>query len=327
MVSAAAQAAMKGAGILMAKFAMNQMTGVVPAMLSLFDENENVDVQRTRALTEFLIDRGVNGLYLTGSTGEGFMMDHDERKLVVETVIDQAAGRIPTIVHIGDIGTKKSILLAKHAEAAGADAISSVPPFYWKFSNDDIFNYYKDLSEATSLPMVVYSVPLAGNLGADLIMRIAELPNVKGLKFTGKDHDQLNYLKANLGEDFIIYSGCDEMALSGLSVGADGIIGSFYNVMPELFIEIFKAVKASDMKKGLRLQRIATEIILECIKYDYLALMRNMIGWQGVDAGYSRRPFTNYADGELGDLKKKLLAIQEKYGVKEQEVCFFAGMK
>jgi N-acetylneuraminate lyase len=229
MVSAAADAAMKGAGILMAKFAMNQMTGVVPAMLSLFDENENVDVQRTRALTEFLIGRGVNGLYLTGSTGEGFMMDHDERKLVVETVIDQVAGRIPTIVHIGDIGTKKSIQLAKHAEAAGADAISSVPPFYWKFSNDDIFNYYKDISEATSLPMVIYSVPLAGSMGMDLIKRIAQLPNVKGLKFTSREHDQMGCLKADLGEDFIIYSGCDEMAMSGLAVGA--LVGILLNAV------------------------------------------------------------------------------------------------
>ncbi len=311
----------------MAKFTMQQMTGVIPAMITLFDENENVDVQRTRNMVEFLIGRGVDGLYLTGSTGEGFLMDHDERKLVVETVVDQVAGRIPVIVHVGDIGTKKSIALAKHAEAAGADAISSVPPFYWKFSNEDIYNYYKDLAASTSLPLVVYSVPLAGSLGVDLIMKLAELPNVQGLKFTGKDHDQLAFLKANLSEDFIIYSGCDEMALSGLAVGADGIIGSFYNVMPELFTAIYQAVKSSDLKRGLRLQRIGTEIILECIKYDYLALMRNMIFWQGVDAGFSRRPFRNYTDEELSDLKQKLLAIRDRYQVTNEEVCFYAGLR
>ncbi len=311
----------------MAKFTMQQMRGVIPAMITLFDENENVDIQRTRNMVEFLISRGVDGLYLTGSTGEGFLMDHQERKLVVETVIDQVAGRIPVIVHVGDIGTKKSIALAKHAEAAGADAISSVPPFYWKFSNDDIYNYYKDLAASTSLPMVVYSVPLAGSLGVDLIMKLAELPNVQGLKFTGKDHDQLAFLKANLRENFIIYSGCDEMALSGLGVGADGIIGSFYNVMPELFTAIYESVQNSDLKRALRLQRIGTEIILECIKYDYLALMRNMIAWQGVDAGFSRRPFKNYSDEELGDLKNKLLAIRDKYSVTDEEVCFYAGLK
>ena len=307
----------------MAKFSMTQMTGVIPAMITLFDEHENVDVKRTREMVEFLIARGADGLYLTGSTGEGFLMDHEERKLVVETVVDQVAGRIPVIVHVGDIGTRKSIQLAQHAEAVGADAVSSVPPFYWKFSNDDIFNYYKDISEATSLPMVVYSVPLAGSMGMDLIKRIAQLPNVKGLKFTGREHDQMACLKADLGEDFIIYSGCDEMAMSGLAVGADGIIGSFYNVMPELFKKIYAAVKGNDIKAARRLQQIGTEIILECVKYDYLALMRNMILWQGVDAGYSRRPFRNYADSELDALKAYLLAIREKYNVTDDEVCFF----
>ena len=311
----------------MAKFSMKQITGVIPAMITLFDEHENVDVKRTREMTEFLIERGADGLYLTGSTGEGFLMDHAERKLVVETVIDQVAGRIPVIVHVGDIGTRKSIELARHAEAAGADAVSSVPPFYWKFSNEDIINYYRDIAQSTSLPMVIYSVPLAGSLGVDLIMQLAKLPNVKGLKFTGKDHDQLNYLKANLPEDFIIYSGCDEMALSGLAVGADGIIGSFYNVMPELFTAIARCIQQSDLKRGLRLQRIGTEIILECIKYDYLALMRNMIAWQGVDAGFSRRPFRNYDDSELDDLKAKLLAIGDKYAVTEDEVCFYRGLR
>ena len=296
---------------------ISKIRGVIPAMLTLFDENENVDVKRTRDLVEFLLDKGIGGLYLTGSTGEGFLMDHDERKLVVETVIDQVAGRCPVIVHVGDIGTRKTIQLAEHAWKAGADAISSVPPFYWKFSEDDIYGYYRDVSESTPLPMIIYNVPMAGMMGAGLIERIAQLPNVKGMKFTGKDHDTMSYLKARLGEDFIVYSGCDEMAFSGLSVGADGIIGSFYNVMPELFSGIYNAVQTGDMKTGRRLQQIGTEIILECIKYDYLALMRNMIGWQGVDAGFSRRPFRNYRDDELTDLKRKLRAIGEKYSAEE----------
>lgn len=297
----------------MAKFALKDIKGVIPAMITLFDENENVDVKRTRELVEFLIGRGVNGLYLTGSTGEGFLMDAEERKLVVETVIDQVAGRVPVIVHVGDIGTKKTIALAEHAYRAGADAISSVPPFYWKFSEEDIYGYYRDVAASTPLPMVIYNVPLAGMMGAELIKRIAKLPNVHGMKFTGRDHDTMSHLKNELGEDFIIYSGCDEMAFSGLAVGADGIIGSFYNVMPEVFLGIYEAVQQGDLRRGRDLQRLGTEIILECVKYDYIALMRNMLGWRGVDAGFSRRPFRNYRDEELTGLKAKLEAMAEKY--------------
>ena len=172
--------------------------------------------------------------------------------------------------------------------------------------------------------MVIYNVPLAGVMGIDLLVRLSKLPNVRGLKFTSRDHDQMSHLKDLLGRDFMVYSGCDEMAFSGLSLGADGVIGSFYNVMPELFKEIYAAVRANDIKKGVRLQKIGTEIILEATKYDYLALMRNMLRWQGVDAGFSRRPFRNYKEEELSDFKAKLKALREKYHA--VEVKFLNGL-
>ena len=311
----------------MANFSLGQATGVFPAMITLFDEREDVDVKRTRQTVEFLLSRGVNGLYLTGSTGEGFLMDHDERKLVVETVIDQVAGRCPVIVHIGDIATRKSIQLARHAEQAGADAVSSVPPFYWKFSQQDIYEYYRDLSGATQIPMVIYNIALAGLMGADQILKIASLPNVKGIKFTGKDHDQMSHIKSALGKDFILFSGCDEMALSGLAVGADAIIGTFYNLMPGLYLKIFACVKNGQLEPARRYQQIATDIILECVKYDFISAMRNMMGWMGVDAGFSRRPFHTYTEAELAPLKDRLRAIREKYSVTDEEVPFLAGMK
>lgn len=301
----------------MEHFDIKEIKGVIPAMLSVFDEHEEVDVKRTEELVDFLLEKNIGGFYLTGSTGEGFLMTGEERKLVIETVVRRVAGRKPVIVHVGDIGTKKSIDLAKHAYEVGADAISSVPPFYWKFSEQDIYDYYKDISEATPLPMIVYNVPLVGLMGTELLMKISQLENVKGLKFTGKDHDQMSHLKELLGLDFMIYSGCDEMAFSGLAVGTDGIIGSFYNVMPELFIAIDRAVREGELAKGIRLQKIGTEIIFAALKYNYIALMRNMLKWQGVDAGYSRRPFKNYKEDELEAFKQELKVIKDKYTVVE----------
>lgn len=301
----------------MKHFDIKEIKGVIPAMLSVFDEHEEVDVKRTEELVDFLLEKNIGGFYLTGSTGEGFLMTGEERKLVIETVVRRVAGRKPVIVHVGDIGTKKSIDLAKHAYKVGADAISSVPPFYWKFSEQDIYDYYKDISEATPLPMIVYNVPLVGLMGTELLMKISQLENVKGLKFTGKDHDQMSHLKELLGLDFMIYSGCDEMAFSGLAVGTDGIIGSFYNVMPELFIAIDRAVREGELAKGIRLQKIGTEIIFAALKYNYIALMRNMLKWQGVDAGYSRRPFKNYKEDELEAFKQELKVIKDKYTVVE----------
>ena len=110
----------------MSKFKMTQIKGVIPAMMTFFDKEENVDIQCTRRMVDFMLDHGADGFYLTGSTGECFTMTAEERNLVVDTVIDQVKGRVPVIVHVGDIGTKKSIELAKHAYEAGADAISLI---------------------------------------------------------------------------------------------------------------------------------------------------------------------------------------------------------
>lgn len=304
----------------MAKFDITQMKGVIPATMTFFDQEENIDETCTREMIEFMIGAGVEGFYLTGSTGECFTMTVEERKQVVEIVIDQVKNRVPVIVHVGDIGTKKSIELAQFAEKKGADAISSVPPFYWKFSADDIYQYYKDIAESTSLPMIVYNIQLAGIMDKNLLLRIAEIENVKGLKYTARSHDELGSLKDILGKDFMIYSGCDEMAFSGLCFGADGIIGSFYNVIPEIFLGIADCVKKSDIPNGIRLQRIADEFIFACLKYDFPTVMHNTLRWRGLNGGYSRRPFYNYKEEELGDLKAELKEIREKYQATELDI-------
>ena len=182
----------------MSKFAMTDIKGVIPAMLSFFDQEENLDLSCTERMVDFMIDHGADGFYLTGSTGACFTMTAEERNAVVKTVVQKVNGRVPVIVHVGDIGTKKSIELAKYAYEAGADAISSVPPFYWKFSKEDIYRYYKDIAEATPLPMVVYNIQLAGLMDMDLILRLTDLPHVQGLKYTARSHDEMGYLKEKL---------------------------------------------------------------------------------------------------------------------------------
>lgn len=295
----------------MSKYNITQIKGVIPAMMTCFDREERVDEGCTRQLVEFLLNHGADGLYLTGSTGECFTMTIEERKQVVNLVMNQVAGRVPVVVHVGDIGTKKSIELAEHAYEAGADAISSVPPFYWKFKSDDIYHYYKDISESTPLPMVIYNIQLAGLMDMELLMRLADLKQVRGLKYTARSHDEMGFLKERLGREFMIYSGCDEMAFSGLCAGADGIIGSFYNVLPDLFRDILKKVEGSDIKEGMRLQKAANEVIFAALQYDFPTVLHNMLAWRGIESGYSRRPFCNYQDEELNGLKEEIRRIQK----------------
>lgn len=296
----------------MSTFKHTDIKGVIPALVTPFDKDENFDETRTRNLINFLIDQKVNGFYLTGSTGEGFLMTPEERKKVVEVVIDEVKGRVPVIVHIGAISTKVSIDLAKHAEEVGADAISSVPPFYWRFSENHIFNYYKDISDACNLPMIIYNVPLTGLMGFDFIKRLSTLDNVKGIKYTAYTHQDI-YKCKELKEDFMVYSGADEMAVSGIFNEADGIIGSFYTMLPDLFVRLYAHVKEGNFKDAQRLQKIAVAIIEASLKSEYYAVIKESTKWMGVDSGYVRRPFRNLTEEDINSLKAEFKAIKEKY--------------
>ncbi len=281
----------------------NSFSGVYPAMVTPFDENEKLDEKRLRALINFLIERKLEGLYITGSTGESFLMSPEERKRVVEITVDEVKGRVPIIAHIGAIGTHSSIELARHAETAGVDAISSVPPFYWGFSADQIYGYYADITAATALPMLAYNVPMAV-LGFDIIKRIADIEGLIGVKYTATTHHEIIRIKEEIGKDFVVFSGADEMAMSGLAFGADGIIGSFYNAMPEIWLALRDAVARGDMTVAKRLQEIGNAVIFFCLPRGGVSCIKRAMAWQGCDAGYVRRPLGSYLDAAAEDKLK-----------------------
>lgn len=302
----------------MSEFTLKDFRGVIPAALSIFDENENLDLEATKEFTEFLLKFDIGGLYLTGSTGEGFLMSAKEREKSSQAVIEVAKGKVPVVVHIGDIGTKKSIDLAKAAEEAGATAISSVPPFYWRFNSEQIYNYYKDIAEAVDIPMVIYNVPLAGMMSADMIKDLSQIENIKGVKYTNSDIYQIPAIKEACGEDFMVYGGADELASSNLLIGVDGIVGSFYNLIPDLFIQINEAIANNEVKKAYELQKNAVRII------NYLVAGGNMVAGikavlreAGINAGYARRPFINFYGEDQVKLAKGLVELADKYEMKD----------
>ena len=302
----------------MSEFTLKDFRGVIPAALSIFDENENLDLEATKEFTEFLLKFDIGGLYLTGSTGEGFLMSAKEREKSSQAVIEVAKGKVPVVVHIGDIGTKKSIDLAKAAEEAGATAISSVPPFYWRFNSEQIYNYYKDIAEAVDIPMVIYNVPLAGMMSADMIKDLSQIENIKGVKYTNSDIYQIPAIKEACGEDFMVYGGADELASSNLLIGVDGIVGSFYNLIPDLFIQINEAIANNEVKKAYDLQKNAVRII------NYLVAGGNMVAGikavlreAGINAGYARRPFINFYGDDQVKLVKGLVELANKYEMKD----------
>ena len=298
------------------KKSIEDFKGVIPAVLSVFDAQEELDEKGTRELIRFLCSFDIGGLYLTGSTGEAFLMNSEERKRQVEIVMDEVGDRLPVVVHVGAMSTRASIELARHAEAVGAAGISSVPPFYFKFNEEQIFGYYRDISEATSLPMIVYNIPLAGMMTVSMIERLASLPNVRGVKYTGTALYEVTQIRDACKPGFQIYGGCDELGSSNIALGVDGIIGSFYNCIPDLYLRIWKAVKESDVETAARLQRKALHVIMLGIQSgSMMACIKLWLRAAGVQAGYASRPFDNFTEEQAESLVRSLLELDGREGL------------
>ena len=291
---------------------INDFKGVIPAVLSVFDKDENLDEQGTREFIRHLLSYDIGGLYVTGSTGETWLMTAEERMRQVEITMEEVGDKVPVVVHVGAMSTREAIKLAEHAEKLGAAGVSSVPPFYFKYNPDQIFNYYKDVAEATSLPMIVYNIPLAGMMTVDQIIRLSTIENVKGVKYTGTALFEVMQIKDGCKPGFQVYGGCDELGSSNISIGVDGVIGSFYNVIPDLYCRIWNAVKASDIPTATALQRKAVHVIFAGINSgSMMACMKVWLRAAGIPAGWSRRPFSNFTGEEEKALVEKLVAIDE----------------
>jgi len=287
--------------------------GVIPAVLSVFDKDENLDEQGTREFIRYLMSMDIGGLYVTGSTGETWLMTAEERMRQVEIVMEEVGDKIPVVVHVGAMSTREAIKLAKHAESFGAAGVSSVPPFYFKYNADQIFHYYKDVAEATDLPMIVYNIPLAGMMTVDQIIRLSTIENVKGVKYTGTALYEVMQIKDGCKEGFQVYGGCDELGSSNISIGVDGIIGSFYNVIADHYIKIWNAVKESNIPLATELQHKAVHVIFAGINSgSMMACMKVWLRAAGIPGGWSRRPFSNFTDEEEKVLVAQLIAIDEE---------------
>jgi N-acetylneuraminate lyase len=293
---------------------MHMLTGILPALLTPFDARGAIDEKALRALVDRNIKAGVQGFYVCGSTGESFLMSHEERKRVLEIVMSEVAGRVAVICHVGAIGTDLSIGLGKHAVAQGVDAISSLPPFYYKFSAREIIDYYLELARETDSRLIPYNIPsLSGvSLSEDLVAELRRDSRVIGIKFTSNDLYQLERMRHH-DPKLIIYNGFDEMFLAGLSMGAWGAIGSTFNFMADKFLAIKKAFDGKDMGAAFRLQEEANTVLEALIKTgSVFAAEKYVLSVLGCPVGECRRPFKPLSD----DNKRMLREMAEKHLMK-----------
>lgn len=289
---------------------MEKWKGIFPALLTPYTRENKISEKSLEAIVKMNLERGVKGFYIGGSTAEAFLLSAEERKYLLDIVADAAKGKCTLIYHIGCIGTDQAIELGMYAKKVGVDAISSVPPFYYPFSFEEIKNYYFDLVNAIDLPMLVYNFPaLSGvTLTSDHIKELSADSRIIGVKHTSMDLYQLEQMKA-ANEKLILYNGHDEVCLGGLSMGADGAIGSTFNFMADRFVGIKAFYDQGKLDEARALQKSANEIIAVLIKTGVFRGIKYILGQMGIECGDCRKPFSPLTE----ESKALLDSMIEKY--------------
>lgn len=299
---------------------LGKYMGIFPAFYACYDSEGNVSEEGTEALTEFLIGKGVKGLYVGGSSGECIYLGVEERKRTLEAVVRAAKGRITVIAHVACNNTRDSRELARHAESLGVDAIAAIPPIYFRLPDRAIAKYWNDISDAApDTDFVIYNIPqLAGvALTPALFDTMLENPRVIGVKNSSMPTQDIQMFRRQAklkGREVIIFNGPDEQFVSGRSIGAKAGIGGTYGVMPELFIKLDELVEAGENEKATALQDSINEVIYTMCsaKGNMYAVAKDVLRIRaGLSLGGVREPLLNLQVGD-GDVVSKAAELIEK---------------
>jgi len=291
---------------------VKKIKGIVPALMTPFDENDQVNDKMGRKLVRFLIDCGSAGLFACGSTGEGFLMSVEERKKYLELVISEVAGEVPIIAHVGALATRDSVELARHAEKAGADAVCSVSPFYYPYSVDAIMDHYRLIGEAADLPVYIYYIPMTTGVkltAKEFIEGIKVIPGIAGLKFTDTNLYLMNSIIRAADGKLNVFSGSDEMCLPALTMGSDGAIGMNYNIFPDLFVSIYNDFQSNRIAEAQEKQFRVNRFIDILLESGYLVFAKYAMKYRGFDVGHCLRPFKPFTKEQEKEIDDRLKQI------------------
>ncbi|MDD3252541.1 MAG: dihydrodipicolinate synthase family protein [Lachnospiraceae bacterium] len=298
---------------------IKKFQGVIPAFYACYDEKGEVSPERVRALTRYLIDKGVTGVYVGGSSGECIYQSVDERKVTLENVMAEARGKITVIAHVACNNTKDSCDLASHAEILGVDAIAAIPPIYFHLPEHAIAKYWNDISHAApNTDFIIYNIPQLAcvSLTLPLLREMMKNPRVIGVKNSSMPVQDIQMFH---DEGVIVFNGPDEQFVSGLAAGAVGGIGGTYAGMPELFIRAREHFYAGELEAARQVQNDICRIIYKmCSTHGNMyATIKAIIKKQGgPDCGSVRAPLIGLIPADeaiVDECVAMIAAAKEKY--------------
>jgi len=216
--------------------------GIIPPMITPFNDDEKVDCKTLKKMTNYLIDAGVHGVFPLGSTGEGYGIDFDEKRKVIETILEATDKRVPVYAGTGAITTKESVQLTEMATKIGVDALSVITPYFISPNEEELYIHYKEIASSTDLPIILYNNP--GRTGVDLslelIVRLSSIDNIVGIKDSSGDMTKAAEIIRRTGSDFSVLAGRDTLIYGFLAYGAHGSVAATANIVPELVVSIYE---------------------------------------------------------------------------------------
>ncbi len=284
------------------------LRGVITPLVTPFDDQNQVDHASLRRVVDFVITKGVHAVMVAGSTGEGPLLGFDERKRVLETVVDEAKGRVPVIAHTGCIDTGSTVALSEHAAAVGADFVSAIVPYFFTFGEEQIYRHFLTVAEAVpQTPVLLYAFP--GNAKNDispaLLARLLKAaPNIVGIKSSNDDMVRFQEYVQVGGAGFTACFGVDELMLGGLVFGSNAQISGNSNSFPEPFVQLYEAFMAGDLQRAQHLQQIVNRVIALHQGGRTTAFFKATLALRGVSAGRVRAPMCELTPQELEEVKK-----------------------
>jgi 4-hydroxy-tetrahydrodipicolinate synthase len=289
---------------------LSGLSGVITALVTPFNREGEVDVVALRRLIDFQVKGGVDGLFLCGTAGSGVIMRLDQRELVFREAADYAGGRVKLLAHVGAASTEEALMLAEAAYRAEVDAVGAVPPYFLSPDAESIISHFKAIAGAAQLPLYVYNIPrnALNSVTPEMMLKLAEVPNIVGIKDSSRDFiNLLEYLRV-LPEGFTVICGTDSYIYPAAVMGCKGCITGYANAFPDIYARFWKAIAEGHHREARRMQ-FSINVLRAALQKPPIAPHYEALRLRGVDAGVPRPPLRGMRPDEREALRRRLTEL------------------
>lgn len=286
-----------------------EVKGIITAMVTPFDQNQELNSKGTKQLVNKLIEAGVSGIFILGTNGEFHLLTNDEKVAFAKIVIDEVNKRVPVYVGTGGNSTREVIELSKKMEALGADALSVITPYFLVPSQNEVIQHYKAIAETVKIPIIIYNIPknTGMNLEPETVLELAKVENIIAIKdSSGKLENIEKYIQITRNEDFSVLSGSDSLILNALKIGATGAIAATSNLITDIDVSIYEKFLKGDIVGAEKAQQ-EIEVLRAVLKLGTVpSILKKAVEMSGISVGPARLPVTQPKEEVIEKIQKTL---------------------